>query len=188
MGRLKTCKVCGQKIQLSDTFLPFQTGYAHEKCFETWSKVALNAKNKQIKEKNKRPSKTVKVKEVRDKLTDEEYADKVRYYEYLRELLDTESIAPKARKLSEDYRNKYNATYKDLYDTLVYLKEISTVNLTGDVVGLIPYTLREAKDYFNELHRIEVANRVETKNMFKTKKIIVKSQRRKNNQYDITKE
>ena len=187
MPRLKKCKLCGLPIQPDEPFVPIEQRYAHERCFDNWSKTLIGSKSKSLKEKKK--TKTEKkrkvVPELKDGLSEEEYQEKVRYYQYFGQLV--EEISPKIRKLSEDYMRKYRISYKELYQTLMYLNEISSVDLKGDIIGILPFYFTQAKNYYEELKVIE-KNNENVQPMYQHKKIQVKPKKRKIIQLDITEE
>lgn len=193
MPRLKKCKVCGLPIQKDEPFIPLGQGkgFAHEHCFDGMSNVLLKKKTDELKEKEKNKGKrrARPQAELKQALSEEEYQEKQRYYDYLKKLLDETGscISPKIYSLSEDYIKKYGVTFHDLYLTLVYLNEIVQKKLVGDVVGIIPFFISEAQRYFESVKEVEKNNEgFDMKRSYKTKTIMINPQRRQPYQIDIT--
>ena len=79
-----------------------------------------------------------------------------------------------------------NFTFKEMYQTLVYLHEIIEKELVGDVVGLIPYYLTEAQNYFASISRVEEANKdIDVSKMYKEKVVRIQPKKRTIKQLDI---
>lgn len=187
----KICKVCGSPIVKGDPCVPFENRYAHEFCYNNYVKGMLDSKLSNIKKesKNKKTKKTSTAKpkaELKEKLTEEEYKDKRQYYEYLKGIIDGD-LTPKIYTLSEGYITRYGVTWKDLYNSLVYLNEIRKKELVGDVVGIIPFFISESQQFFKEVLNVE--ENIKDKNinkMYQQKTVLIKPSRRKVKQIDIT--
>ena len=73
-----------------------------------------------------------------------------------------------------------------MYKTQVYLHEIIEKDLTGDVIGIVPYYHTEAMQYYESVDKLEEHNEsMDISNMYKEKTIIVQPKRRKIKQIDI---
>ena len=69
---------------------------------------------------------------------------------------------------------------------MVYLHEIIEKDLTGDVVGIIPYYYSEAMQYYDSINKVlELNEGVDVSNMYKEKTIRVQPKKRKVKQIDI---
>ena len=153
MGRLKTCPYCGESIKKDSPNVPYKGRSYHKKCFE-----------KKVKPKA----------ELKNGLSEEEYKEKKKYFEYLRQLTGMD-LSAKIYALTDDYIKKYNFTYPKMYKTLYYLKEIKGKELTGDVIGIIPYYYTEAENYFNEIDKVEEQNKeVDLSKMYQSRTVIVR--------------
>lgn len=162
----KKCLLCGEVILATEPFVPYKGKYAHEHCFNKTikqigqaKKATLNAK--ECQNKKGRPPKTVdkKLTEIKDGLSEEEFAKKKQYYNYLQMLLSGNQLTVKHFTVSEKYIEQYSFTFEGMYQTLVYLNEIIHKELVGDIVGIIPYYYNEAMMFFTELNEIENNNK-----------------------------
>lgn len=188
----KKCALCGELILNIDEAVPYKNGRAvHERCFKSSLKVLADNKTDKIKQakKEKKEKKTEpKVKaELKEAISEEEYQYKKLFYEYLNDTLGIPS-SPKIYTLVDKYKNTYGCDFEVLYKTLVYLNEIADIELTGDVVGLIPYYYDEADKWFKRIEQLEKQNRdINLNNMYKEQTIhITKPQKRKREMLDIT--
>lgn len=187
MSRQKKCVICGQTIQLNEESVPYKGRYAHSHCFDISLKVLQTDKTDKVKVKEKKTSPKSKPKiELKDALSEEDYADKKQYYSYLRNLLNNE-LSAKIYALSDSYIKKYGFTFKQMYNTLVYLYEIKNKEVIGDIVGLIPYYFDEAEEYYKSLSDIESINSSrDIDQMYLHKVIQIKPRQRTSKLLDIT--
>lgn len=189
MARKRKCVCCGESIGTDEESVPYKGRYAHVRCFNSAVKALQKDKTEKIekiKEKNNKKSVSKKPKaELKDAISEEEYAEKKQYYQYLRELINDE-LSAKIYSLSDQYITRYSFTFKGMFQTLVYLHEILEKDLTGDVVGLIPYYYTEAMKYYETVANIEQINKnIDTSTMYHEKTIFIKPKQRKNIQIDI---
>lgn len=187
MARRK-CIVCGEWIEKGSQSIPYKGKWAHEQCFQIAVKAIKKSKDDKLaeeKEKSKTKSKAKPKAELKDAVSEEEYAEKKQYYQYLRTLIDDE-LSAKVYALSDQYVTRYNFTFKEMYQTLVYLHEIVEKDLVGDIVGLIPYYLNEAQNYFKSVKQVEEANKnIDVSKMYKEKVVKIQPKKRIFNQIDI---
>lgn len=183
------CALCNEYINSSSDEVPYKNRYVHKTCFNASLKAIKKDKDEKLAEKSKSKAKTKSVPkpkaELKDAVSEEEYAEKKQYYQYLRSLIDDE-LSAKVYALSDQYISRYGFTFKEMYQTLVYLHEIVEKELVGDVVGLIPYFLTEAKDYFKSIEQVEEANKdIDVSRMYKEKVIVIQPKKRITKQLDI---
>lgn len=191
MAGKRKCVCCGEFIGAGEESVPYKGRYAHIKCFQIAVKALKKDKDEKLaekvkEEKKKKTSTKSKPKaELKDPVSEEEYAEKKRYYQYLRDLIN-EELSAKVYALSDQYISRYNFTFKDMYQTLVYLHEILDKDLVGDIVGLIPYYYTEATKYYESISLIEERNKdINTSVMYQEKTIFIKPKQRKTIQIDI---
>ena len=188
MARQKKCIICNELI-VDEQGVPYKGRYAHQKCFNIAIKTLQKDKSEQIDkvaEKKKVGRKAKSKAELKEALSEEEYEKKQQYYKYLRELVNENELSAKIYALTEDYIKRYEFTYESMYKTLVYLHEIVEKDLTGDVVGIIPYYHTEAMQYYDAVNKVvELNEGVDISKMYKEKTIIVQPKRRKIKQIDI---
>ncbi|MDO5764999.1 MAG: hypothetical protein Q4P84_04800 [Elusimicrobiales bacterium] len=190
MARQKVCVCCGEKIGADEVPIPYKGRYAHQKCFNVAVKVIQMGKSEKLEEKAKEKKKSgqkVKPKaELKDALSEDEYQEKKQYYDYLRKLIGEDQLPAKVYALSEDYIKRYGFSFEFMYQTLVYLNEIIEKELTGDVVGLIPYYYTEAEKYYNSIKAVEDAVKdQDISQMYHERVIQVQPKKRKIKQIDI---
>lgn len=185
MARLKKCVICGETIGADEKSVPYKNRYAHQRCFEVAMKTLHKDKTEQLQQKKtKQPKKTPKA-ELKDNVSEEEYKDKKEYYQYLRDLLQSDLNA-KIYVLSEDYIKRYGFTWKSMKNTLVYLFDLLGKTLEGDAVGLIPYYHAEAVKYFESIQKIEEANKdKDVEHMYQQRVVKINPKKRKIKQLDI---
>ena len=188
MARQKKCIICNELI-VDEQGVPYKGRYAHQKCFNIAIKTLQKDKSEQIDkvaEKKKVGRKAKPKAELKEALSEEEYEKKQQYYKYLRELVNENELSAKIYALTEDYIKRYEFTYESMYKTLVYLHEIIEKDLTGDVIGIVPYYHTEAMQYYESVDKLEEHNEsMDISNMYKEKTIIVQPKRRKIKQIDI---
>lgn len=167
--------------------VPYKGKKAHEKCFNIAIKTLQKDKTEKLEEKQKKTKRTSKPKaELKDAMSEEEYQEKQQYYQYLRRLTGDE-LSAKIYALTEDYMKRYGFTFKSMYLTLVYLNEIICKDLTGDVVGIIPYYHTEAEKYYESIQKIEDSTKdVDVSKFYQEKTIMIKPKKRKVKQLDIS--
>lgn len=188
MGRLRKCVICNENIGADEISVPYKKRYAHQRCFNIAMKTLQKDKSEQIEKvcEQKKSGRKPKA-ELKDALSEEEYVNKQKYYQYLKMLVDDNKLSAKIYVLSEDYIKRYNFTYENMYKTLVYLHEILEKELTGDIVGLIPYYYSEAMQYYSSVERIvEINKNADISQMYKEKTIIIQPKHKKIKQIDIT--
>lgn len=188
MARQRKCVICNELI-VDEQGVPYKGRYAHQKCFNIVMKTLQKDKNKQIDkiaEKKKVSRKARPKAELKEALSEEEYEKKQQYYKYLRQLIEENELSAKVYALTEDYIKRYEFTYESMYQTLVYLHEIVEKDLTGDVVGIIPYYHSEAMQYYESINKVAELNKnIDISNMYKEKTIIIQPRKRKIKQIDI---
>ena len=165
MPQYKKCVVCGEPILPAESCIPYKGRFAHNHCFNEAMKTMGQGKQKKLAAAAQERKKTKKNSEaqlkttiLKDGMSEEEYAQKKEYYEYLRTLIGDAELTVKQFAVSEKYIKQYSFTFEGMYQTLVYLNEVLQKELRGDIVGIIPYYYSEASAFNNELERIAKAN------------------------------
>lgn len=183
----RKCVICNEI--LDEQGVPYKGRYAHQKCFNIAMKTLQKDKNKEIDkvaEKKKIGRKAKPKAELKEALSEEEYRKKQQYYNYLRGLIDGQELSAKIYALTEDYIERYKFTYESMYETLVYLHEIIEKELTGDVVGIIPYYHSEAVQYYESIDKVAELNKdIDISKMYKEKTILIQPKKKKIKQIDI---
>ena len=184
----RKCVICNELLA-DEQGVPYKGRYAHQKCFNIVMKTLQKDKVKEISkatEKKKTGRKAKPKAELKEALSEEEYQKKQQYYKYLRQLIEDEEISAKVYALTEDYIDRYRFSYESMYQTLVYLHEIKEKELTGDVVGIIPYYHSEAMQYYESINKVAELNKdIDMSKMYKERTIIIQPRKRKIKQIDI---
>lgn len=149
----RKCVICGEFIENNDESIPYKKRYAHINCFNVAMKVVTTEKNKKTTTNNK-TSKKKPQKELKEGLTEEEYQEKTKLCDYIREKTKSD-LTVKIYKLIEDYKKKYKLSYHDMYMTLYWYFSIKGNPVEGDMVGIIPYTYDEAKKSMEKLQSVQ---------------------------------
>lgn len=192
MARQRTCVCCGKVIETGEVSIPYKGRYAHQKCFNEAMKATHKSKTKDLTKESSTKASTKKNKakpkvELKDGMTEEEYQKKKRYYDYIRQLTSEQELSAKIYALSELYIERYKFTYESMYQTLVYLHEIVEKELTGDIVGVLPYYHTEAQKHLETIQNTNVQNeQVDISKLYKTKTIYIKPPKPRVHQIDIS--
>lgn len=189
MGKRK-CICCDEWIENNEDSVPYKGRYAHQACFNIAMKALQKDKIEKLEEKTQKGQgkkrKTQPKAELQDSLSEQEYRDKQEYYQYLKEIV-APTLPAKIYVLSEEYRKKYGFTFKGMYNTLYFLKEIEEKKLLGDIVGIIPYYYNKADEYIQSIERVREKNKDKDINMMYQEKVIkIPTYKKKNRQIDIT--
>lgn len=179
----KKCVICGENISSDEETVPFKSRTAHLKCFNVHIKAIGEGKKERLKEVSKERKQTKKKpkveKEIKGPVTEQEHQYKQDYYEYLRKLIGEEDIPTKIYAITEKIKDQYDYTFVGMKQTLVYLNEIMGKELVGDIVGIIPFYYEEANKYYDDLIKIEEANKdIDSSGFYKERVIVIKPRRR----------
>ena len=175
MGSPRKCFICGEP--LDEKGVPYKGHLIHSKCFNIAIKavqVEKTDKLEKAKEEKKKKSTTKPVKEtVKDPVSEEEYADKKAYYDYLRKLLDRQ-LDSKIYAVSDRIMKQYSYSYKGMHNTIIYLNEILQRELEGDIVGLIPFYYEDSQKYFESVEKVELnIEGIDPSGFYKTRTITI---------------
>ena len=192
MGRPKKCVICGKPI-IDEEGIPYKNRYAHSDCFQSAIKLIavdkkdrLEEKNKQSKEKTKQSKSKA---ELKDGLSEEEYTEKTKYYSYIRSLLElnnNDKLDAKYYVISNRMIEEYSFTWKGMYLTLCYLKEILQKEVKDNYIGLIPYYYETALSFFDKVKKIEEDNKqINTAEMYSRKTIYIEPRKRVTKLLDV---
>ena len=165
----RKCKICNEWIEDNADSISYKNGYVHKQCFNIAMKVTTTEKKESLSKKSK-----VKVpkpqKELKEGLSEEEYQDKKKLCDYIRELT-REDVSVATYKLIEDYRKKYKITYEQMYSDLYWYFDICNHAVEGDmVVGIVPMCHTEAQKYYESIRQSNAscqANLEKLPNMYK---------------------
>lgn len=168
MARRK-CKICNEWIEDNADSISYKNGYVHKQCFNIAMKVTTTEKKESLSKKSK--VKTPKPqKELKEGLSEEEYQDKKKLCDYIRELT-REDISVATYKLIEDYKKKYKITYEQMYSDLYWYFDICNHAVEGDmVIGIVPMCHTEAQKYYESIRQSNAscqANLEKLPNMYK---------------------
>ena len=189
VGKQRICPICNEPISADEPEIKYKTRYVHQRCFNIQMKNIDAQKKKELKvkaEEKKVKKRTTKPKaELKDAVSEEDYQEKKRFYEKIRSLTGEDSLPTKIYALVDKYISRYAYTFKGMYQTLIYL-ELQDKELTGDVVGLIPYYYSDAEKYYSDVDNLEKQMKnVDIGQMYKEKVIVIKPKQRVPKQLDF---
>lgn len=188
---MRKCVLCSKNILEEDMKIavPYKGRYAHKECFDIAIRAIKKDKDEELEEKKKKKETDSKAKkkstktpkaELKEGMSDEEYKEKREYYNYLKKILNTEKLSAKVYTLSEKYLTQFEWSWTGMREALVYLHEIKEKEITGDVVGLLPYIYEESQDFFKEVKRVENSNKdAALSDMYHTRRIVYRKRPQK---------
>lgn len=155
----RKCVICNQWIESVEDSIPFKNRYAHTKCFNISMKLLSDNKTKKLEDNKKEKNFSgKKIKEVNGALSEEEFQQKQQYFDFIKEVSGGRNISAKVYKLTQDYISQYGFSYLGMFQALWYFVHIQERELTGDIVGILPYIYEEAQTYFSLAENTEKKN------------------------------
>ena len=149
----RKCVICGQYIEQDITdkenVIPYKDRYAHKTCFNNMLKVANKKKKEELHTKTKKKTnQPKKITVLKDGMTEEEFQQKKKFFKYVQNLLNVESLEAKHYQVSEAYIKKYKYTYLGMMYTLQYYFDYLGNELKGqDCIGIVPYYYNDAQSW-----------------------------------------
>lgn len=182
-GAKRKCKICGEWIEDKNDSVKYKTGYAHTKCFNIAMKAVVDVKKSNLTQMKKTTKKTVRPqKELKEDLSEEEFKDKKRLCDYIRELIK-EDISVATYHLMEEYKKKYKITYKEMYDDLYWYFNICNHEVEGEkVIAMVPWCHTDAQKYYASIEKSNASCQKHLKelpNMYKETIALVSKKREK---------
>lgn len=187
------CAICGQQIDSTEESIPYDGRFAHIGCFNEM--IRAEADNKRIeqtkkslqrrrakKAKDDKDNKVVTVKPTTKNKSAEEIADEKLFVGYIKELTGKNPDV-KTYALAKKYTTEYGLKYEDLVTALKYFYEIKGNKYDPErfSVGIVPYVVEEARNYFAQLDETIKKNQViDTKDFYKTQIVNIKQGRKRN--------
>lgn len=189
-GQIRKCKICGEPVGASEESIPYKRGIAHRKCFDLSMKIITNNKKDSISsEKKKKVSKSKPHVELKEGLTEEEYQEKRKLCDYIRELTK-EDLSVATYKLMDDYKKKYKISYAEMYDDLKWYFDFCDHDVDGErVIAMVPLCHTEAQKYYKsvrETNALIIENLKELPDMYQTKRAVVSKRKQSLKEIDIS--
>lgn len=182
MASKRKCPICGQLLgyEITDTehVVAYKNRYAHVNCFNNMLKITNKRKKEELatKEKKKSAPKTKEIHELKTGLTEEEYKEKMVFFEKLKAVQKLSKLEAKHYKVAEDYLKKYKFTYPGMTMTLIYCFEVLVKTVKGEAIGIIPYKYSEAQEYFEKIKKAQEYNDIIIKETNNFEKVMYKKQ------------
>lgn len=157
MGRRK-CVFCEKWIGSDEEFVPFKSRYVHKDCFNIIMRNNMRQEKERVKTvaKEKKKTNTKKPKlELKNEVSEEEYKEKVMYYNKVRELMKVDQLEARIYALSERYISKYGFTWMGMYNTLKYFFEVLGNDNYTECVFIIPYNYTNAETFYSNIETNE---------------------------------
>ncbi|MBR1892046.1 MAG: hypothetical protein IJ815_00750 [Lachnospiraceae bacterium] len=191
MGNYK-CLLCKQPIKADEEPVPYNGHFAHADCFNEMiraesegkrveqTKKSLERKGAR-KAKDKKEYKIVTVKPTTKNKSAEEIADEKLFVGYIKELTGNNPDV-KTYALAKKYTTEYGLKYEDLVTALKYFYEIKGNKYDPErfSVGIVPYVVEEARNYFAHLDEtIKVNQSIDSSSFYKTQIVNIKQGRKR---------
>lgn len=108
---------------------------------------------------DRRYAHAVCAKEHNEKLKKEEQ-DKANLEEYIKLLLNIETLDARIRKQINQYINEYEYSYSGIQKALIYFYEVkkNDIGKANGGIGIVPYVYREAYEYYYTLWQAQQKN------------------------------
>lgn len=189
-GQIRRCKICGEPVGISEESIPYKRGVAHRKCFDLSMKIITSNKKENLScEKKKKVSKPKPQVELKEGLTEEEYQEKRKLCDYIRELTK-EDLSVATYKLMDDYKKKYKISYTEMYDDLKWYFDFCDHDVDGErVIAMVPLCHTEAQRYYKsvkETNALIMENLKELPDMYQTKRAVVSKRKQSLKEIDIS--
>ena len=180
-GRLRKCQICGESINPNEEQLKYKNGYAHKKCFDLAMKIVVTDKKEKLAKAKKKTTTAPSTKPLKDGLSEEEYQDKCRLCDYIKQLTQ-EDFSVATFKLIEDYKKKYKISYYEMYQDLKWYFDLGEHAVEGDmVIAMVPMCHTQAQKYYKEIEEANAScqeNLEKIPSMYKQKVAAVSRKRR----------
>lgn len=176
----RKCQICGEWIEDNADSVVYKKGYAHRNCFNVAMKVITSEKKETLASK-KIKQQPKPQKELKEGLSEEEYREKKALCDYIRCLI-SEDISVVNYKLMEDYKKKYNISFREMHDDLKWYFDLLGHEVSGDtIVAIIPSIHTEAQKYYLSIQQSNKScqeNISKLPQMYKEKQAVASNERR----------
>lgn len=106
-------------------------------------------------------------------------SDYDKLFEYIMQLYDESFVDPAKQKSIKNMIDSYGFTHSGIHGTLVYIYEIKKMKpQESNYLGIVPYYYNKAKEYYEELKRIQQINSEKNIENYKPKQIQVRTRER----------
>lgn len=158
MAFRRKCKICGEYITTESDAVEYKSGYVHSKCFSISLKAIQENRQEKIKGKqSKATSKAGSVKIPKQGLTEEEYREKVEFFDYLKTVIGEDKLPAKMYVIADRLMNTYKEfTFSGMKNTLEYCEKFQRKLLGDDCLGLIPYYYNEAQNWSRDFEQYKL--------------------------------
>lgn len=182
------CSICKETIESDDDIVKYKHTLVHRKCFNIAITVTVSEKKEDLIEakEGKKKTKTDKPKpkpqkELKMGLSEEEYADKRKLCDYIRNITK-EDVSVATYALIEDYKKKYQISYQEMYADLYWYFELCNHDVEGDlVIAVVPRCHTEAQKYYKSIERSNAScqkNLKKLPEMYQEKTVAISNERR----------
>lgn len=151
----RKCAICGGWIKdVEQESVQYKNRCVHRQCYAIAMKTVITEKKDTLATKKKAvATKPKPQKELKDGLSEEEYAEKKKLCDYIRELTK-EDISVATYTLMEEYKKKYQISYQEMYADLYWYFELCDHVVEGDrVIAIVPRCHTEAQKYYKSIER-----------------------------------
>lgn len=154
MARQHICVFCNTPIEDVADEIPYKKRFAHRNCYNSFLKATTTvAREKQTDKKQKTPKRTTATTAIKKPVSEEEYQEKREYVSLVKELIGADEIPVQIFAITNNYMERYGLTYHDMTIALEYWYKVKgNVYQEGNLVGIVPYIIDDAKKFFKNLN------------------------------------
>lgn len=154
MARQHICVFCNTPIEDVADEIPYKKRFAHRNCYNSFLKATTTvAREKQIDKKQKNPKKPTATTAIKKPVSEEEYQEKREYVSLVKELIGADEIPVQIFAITNNYMERYGLTYHDMTLALEYWYKVKgNTYQEGNLVGIVPYVIDDAKKFFKNLN------------------------------------
>ena len=106
-------------------------------------------------------------------------SDYDKLFEYIMTLYDESFVDPAKQKSIKNMVDSYGFTHSGIHGTLVYIYEVRKMKpQESNYLGIVPYYYTKAKEYYEELKRVQEINAAKDIENYKPKEVVVKRKER----------
>lgn len=106
-------------------------------------------------------------------------SDYDKLFEYIMTLYNESFVDPAKQKSIKNMIDNYGFTYSGIHGTLAYIYEVRKMKpQESNYLGIVPYYYTKAKEYYEELKRVQEINAAKDIENYKPKEIVVKRKER----------
>lgn len=178
---VRICYICNKPIADNEKSLRNHNGFCHEECFNKYIMSISNSKRKEQsttkattrRRKKKEEDAPATATVLKKDKTEEEYREQKEFADYLVSISGLPKPKVEFLALAKNYSQTYGFSYPDMTMALKYWHEIlGNPYIEGkNPVGMIPYIMSEAKEFYAKLQATKEKNKEFDLNSYTTTEV-----------------